>query len=311
MSEKTKSKGKKHPLRYIVISVFAVAAVLCIIFGKGSILSGLENTLGGRGNNPSFGAEGIGIVYFDVGQGDSALVICDGKTMLIDAGENGYEEELITRIHSLGIKKLDYAVCTHFHTDHIGGMPEIIDEFAPDTVLMPAVRPELIPDSYTYGVLIESISEYDAEIVNPVFGESFDFGKAKVYTLGPVSDDAENHNDSSLILKFTYGKRSFLFTGDAEKDEELSVIAEGADVSADVLKVGHHGSANSSCAAFLEKVSPSYCIISVGAGNDYGHPHEALEKRLLQYTGKIYRTDICSDIYLVSDGNKIKITYGE
>lgn len=310
MAETKRTKGKKHPLRIIVIILFAAAAAICIIFGKGNILSGLENTLGGP-DEPSAGAEGIGIVYFDVGQGDSALVVCGGKTMLIDAGENGYEEELIMHIHSLGIKKLDYAVCTHFHTDHIGGMPEIIDEFAPDTVLMPAVKPELIPDSYTYGALIESLGEYNADIINPVFGESFSLGKAEVITLGPVSDDAENHNDSSLILKIRYGRRSFLFTGDAEKDEELSVLEKGADVGADVLKVGHHGSSGSTCEEFLKKVSPAYCIISVGSGNDYGHPHKALENRLLEYTDKIYRTDICSDIHLECDGDRIKITYGE
>ncbi len=308
MSEKEKAKSKnKRFLPFIIIA--AVIALLLVIFAlNGDITSGLENTLGLK-NSFKIGGEGFGTVFFDVGQGDSALVVCNGKSMLIDAGENGYENELIMKIHALGIKKLDYAVCTHFHTDHIGGMPEIIDEFAPSAVIMPAVKPELIPDSYTYSSLIESVGEYDAEIITPLYGDSFNLGGADVRILGPVSDDAENHNDSSLIIKFTYGKKSFLFTGDAEKDEELSCVARGADLSADVLKVAHHGSAGSSCEEFLEKVSPSYCVISVGSGNDYGHPHEAAEKRLLQYTGRIYRTDICGDIYLECDGKKIDISY--
>lgn len=303
-----KRKNKRIHFRLLIIISLITCVFLFAFFGKGSFLSGLENTLGIR-NNPKPGKQGFGIVYFDVGQGDSALIVCSGKTMLIDAGENGYENELITALYSLGIKKLDYAVCTHFHSDHIGGMPEVIDEFAPDTVLMPAVIPDLIPDTYLYGKLLDSIAEYDAEIVNPLFGESFEFGESTVITLGPVSDEAENHNDLSLILKFVFGKRSFVFTGDAEKDEELSILEKGADVSADVLKVAHHGSSGSTCDEFIDKVSPSYCIISVGRDNDYGHPHKALENRLLKYTENIYRTDICGNIFLECDGDKIEITY--
>ncbi len=308
MSEKTHKKSKKALSRFLIISALAVAALLIALIGKKNIFDGLGNTFGIK-NNPTFGSAGIGIVYFDVGQGDSALIICGGKTMLVDAGENGYENDLITGIRALGINKLDYALCTHFHSDHIGGMPEIIDEFSPGAIIMPAVSPEFVPDSYTYGALLRSIGEYNAEIINPVTGDTMKLGESAVTFLGPVSGDTENHNDASLIFKVTYGKKSFLFTGDAEKDEEMSVINEGADVSADVLKVGHHGSSNSTCDEFLEKVSPSYCVISVGADNDYGHPHAALEKRLLGYTDKIYRTDICGSIYLECDGREIKITY--
>ena len=119
----------------------------------------------------------------------------------------------------------------------------------------------------------------------------------------------DNQNDISLIIKITYGARSFLFTGDAEADEEKDAVESGADLKADVLKVGHHGSSNSSSLGFLAAVSPSYCVISVGRDNDYGHPHEKTLNNIMRFTDKIYRTDICGDVRITSDGSKIEVDY--
>lgn len=309
MSQERKSKAKK------AIKVIAAAALIAVVavavwfaLGGKDTFEGLENTLG-IADAPVSEIKGLSVTYFDVGQGDCALAVCDGKTMLIDSGEAVYSERIIRSLHSLGIRKLDYALCSHFHSDHIGAMPALIDEFAPSRIVMPALSPEYVPDTYIYGRLLESIGEYNASIITPVPGDTFSLGSALITVIAPLDELTDNQNDISLIIKITYGARSFLFTGDAEADEEKDAVESGADLKADVLKVGHHGSSNSSSLGFLAAVSPSYCVISVGRDNDYGHPHEKTLNNLMRFTDKIYRTDICGDIRITSDGSKIEVDY--
>ncbi|MBR6702316.1 MAG: MBL fold metallo-hydrolase [Clostridia bacterium] len=309
MQEERRSKAKKTiKIIAAVVLIAAAAVAVWFILGGKEAFEGLENTIG-ISDTPVSEIEGLSITYFDVGQGDCALAVCGGKTMLIDAGEAVYSEKIIRALNSLGIRKLDYAVCSHFHSDHIGSMPSVIDEFAPSQIIMPALSPEYVPDTYIYGKLLESIGEYDAEIINPMPGDEFGLGGAVFTVLGPLDELTENQNDISLVIKLTYGERSFLFTGDAEKDEEKDIIDSGADLESDVLKAGHHGSSNSSSLDFLAAVSPSYCIISVGKDNDYGHPHERTINNIMRFTDKIYRTDICGDIHLTCDGKEIRIDY--
>lgn len=298
---------KNKILKYILtLSAVVIFIAVVLILAKDNPLDGLENTLG-IGNVSDENAQPFSVTCIDVGQGDCALIICDGVSMLIDAGDNGYEENVLKFIHSEGIDRLDYVVCSHLHTDHIGGMPEVIDEFKPYAVIMPAVAPEFIPETVTYGILLESIENSGSEIFTPLPGESFEFGSAEVITFGPVYE-SENHNDMSLVLKITYSDRSFLFTGDCEKTEENDILLSGADLNCDFLKVSHHGSSNASTVEFLDAVSPAICVISVGADNDYGHPSETVLKRLLKYTDKIYRTDISGNITVSCDGKKLYVS---
>jgi competence protein ComEC len=309
MQEERKSKAKKSIKIILAVVLIAAAAVaVWFILGGKDAFDGLENTVGISDTAVSE-TDGLSITYFDVGQGDCALIACDGKTVLIDAGEAVYSEKIIRALNLLGIRELDYAVCSHFHSDHIGSMPAVIEEFAPSQIIMPALSPEYVPDTYIYGKLLESTEECNAEIINPLPGDSFTLGTAKFTVLGPLNELTENQNDISLVIKLTYGERSFLFTGDAEKDEEKDIVDSGADLESDVLKVGHHGSSNSSSLEFLAAVKPSFCIISVGKDNDYGHPHEKTINNIMRYTDKIYRTDICGDIHLTCDGKEIKIEY--
>ena len=307
MAEKTRGKAKRIIIAAVaaVLLIAAVFGLWYIIDGDG-VFSGLENTLQSSGSSVA-DLEGIGITCLDVGQGDCSFVVCDGRTMLIDAGESVYSERVIGYLRSVGVKKLDYVVCSHFHSDHIGSMSAVIDEFRPTTVIMPSVPPELIPDTAAYGSLIRSVDDCGAGIITPLPGDSFELGGAQVVTVGPVNELTDNHNDLSLVMKIKYGKRSFLFTGDAEEREETDIVNSGADIRSDVLKVGHHGSSSSSSPGFLNAVSPVYCVISVGAGNDYGHPHDTVLNALSAFTDKIYRTDICGNVYLYSDGESITI----
>ena len=298
-------RKNKKLLSILAALILAVAGSLCFYFNP-SLLDGVENTLG----SSSTVQEGNFTVYYaDVGQGDCSLVICDGETMLIDAGENGYEQAVLKLLDSQGVDTLDYAVATHPHSDHIGGMAEVLETFGANTFILPDVSRDYITAEKTYSNMINAAKNCNAKIENPIVGDSFNLGSAKVEIEGPISMDGTELNNYSLVIKITYGDTKFLFCGDAEADEENEILEFGSDVDADVLKVAHHGSSGSSTKEFLETVSPKYCVISCGENNDYGHPHKATLERLKKYTNEIYRTDICGTIKAESDGKNITFSY--
>ncbi len=251
----------------------------------------------------------LNVRYFDVGQGDSSLVECEGKYMLIDAGENGHEQQLINYLNSVGVQKLDYIIVTHQHSDHIGGIPEVLEEFEADNIIMPRLTEAQTPTNSTYTAFLKAVQNSGAKVIASKVGASYTLGSATFETFGPVTNDAEDINNMSVVVKVTYGENTFLFTGDAETEEEKEVLDTGADLDCDVLHAGHHGSYSSSCKDFLNAVTPEICVISCGANNDYGHPHDAALKRIKKHTEEIYRTDICGSIVIQSDGQEIVVNY--
>lgn len=298
---------KNKKLIYLIVVI-----VISLVSGA----FGLDNYDKLFGGEPFVGTEtadtqsnSFEVHYIDVGQGDCSLIICDGKTMLIDAGENGHETEVLNYLRMKKIDKLDYIIASHQHTDHIGGLPEVLDEFGTDNIIMPRLTKEQTPTNRTYTAFLKSIQNSGAKVIASKAGATYNLGSATFEILGPVTNEVEDINSMSVIVKLTYGENTFLFTGDAEKDEERSVIATGADLDCDVLKVGHHGSGTSSCKDFLDAVSPEICVIQVGADNDYGHPHENIVERLMKYADEIYRNDLCGDIVITSDGFNLNVTY--
>ena len=247
--------------------------------------------------------------FVDVGQGDCTLVESNGEYLLIDAGENGHETEVLNYLRSMNIEKLDYIIVTHQHSDHIGGMPEVLAEFECDNLIMPRLTQEQTPTNSTYKAFLKAVQSSEAKVISANPGLSYALGGATFEILGPVTDDAEDINSMSAVTKITYGESSFLITGDAETEEELEIIDNGAELDCDVLRAGHHGSSTSSCKDFLNAVTPEICVISCGADNDYGHPHDKAVNRIKKHTEEIYRTDICGSIVMTSDGEKIDISY--
>lgn len=241
------------------------------------------------------------VSFLDVGQADSILINANNKYMLIDAGNNEDGEKLVTYLKSLGIEKFDYVVGTHAHEDHIGGMDNIIDSFDIGTFYMP----DVITTTKTFEDVLDSLEKKNLNFDTPQIGSTFDLGKTKIETIY-VGNDSKNLNDSSIILKLAYGNISFLFTGDTESDIEKTLLNK--DIESDVLKVAHHGSNTSSSNAFLKKVNPKYAIISVGAGNSYGHPKSVILDRLEKLGTKIYRTDELGTIIVTTDGEKIEVS---
>lgn len=242
------------------------------------------------------------ITYIDVGQADAALIECEGHSMLIDGGNRDDSDRLYTILEDRGISYLDLVIATHAHEDHIGGIPGALTYASAGTILTPVTD----YDSAIFSTFMDSAQKSGAEIVIPAAGDVYSLGSAQVTILGlNASDDT---NNTSIISKVSYGDTSFLFTGDAERPAEETVIDSGADLSADVLKVGHHGSDSSTSYPFLREVMPKYAVISAGKDNKYGHPDQTTLSRLEDAGVKIYRTDLNGDIQVLSDGKTVFVS---
>lgn len=241
------------------------------------------------------------IHYINVGQGDSELIQQDGKNMLIDTGTNASANSLISYLKKQRIKKIDYLVLTHPHEDHIGGADAVISTFDIGTVYMPKVT----TTTKTFKDVIIAMKKKKLKAAAPVLGAVFKLGHAGCMILGPVNSSRDDLNTYSIVLKVNFGNNKFLFTGDAQAGNENDMIAKGYDLSADVLKVGHHGSHTSTSVTFLNEVNPHYAVISCGMGNDYGHPHKETMQKLKAKKITVYRTDECGNIICTSNGENI------
>lgn len=244
--------------------------------------------------------------FIDVGQGDCQLVVTSSETVLIDCGEREYYERVIDYIKNLGISKLDYVVVTHPHTDHMGGMSYILDEFDIGTVIMPKIKESALPTTNAYQRLLKSIDgkNIKADYAKP--GQKYGVGGAVMTVLSPVKDYSD-FNNYSVTVRIAHGENTFLFTGDIEKKAETDILSSGADVAATVLKVGHHGSSSSSSEAFIDAVDPEYAVIGVGVGNDYGHPHKETLKWIKERNLKLYRTDLNGNVIFTSTGSSLTV----
>lgn len=302
--EDKKTKFRKHQKFIYIIAV--VVSVIAAVFGFSDELPVLFSEIFPVYEQTDSAFE---VHYIDVGQGDCSLIVCDGQSMLIDAGENGHEIDVLNYLRMKNIGKLDYIIASHQHSDHIGGLPEVLDEFGAVNIIMPRLTKEQTPTNSTYTAFLKSVQNSGAKVIASKVGATYTLGSATFEILGPITNDAEDINNMSVVIKMTYGENTFLFTGDAEKEEEREIIGTGADLDCDVLKVGHHGSGTSSGVDFLDAVSPEICVIQVGADNDYGHPHENIVERLMKYADDVYRTDLCGDIIITSDGVNLSVTY--
>lgn len=211
--------------------------------------------------------------YIDIGQADSSLVMCDGEAMLIDGG-NAEDSDLIAAyLKKENVSALDYIVCTHAHEDHCGGLSGALSVVEVETVLAPNAE----ADTEVYQNFKDKTAAQGLTIQHPSAGDSFMLGSANVQIVGPITEYTDELNNTSIIMKLTYGDTSFLFAGDAERDEEQQILNAGYDLSSDVLKVGHHGSDSSTYYVWLREIMPQYAVISVGKGT----PTDTRQKKSL------------------------------
>lgn len=271
----------------------------------------IENTLeGDNEGSENFSdddvPQGLLKVHFiDVGQADAILIEAPtGKKMLVDAGNNDDEKELLSYLRRQEVQELEAVVGTHPHEDHIGSLDAVINNFPVKKVYLPKV----VHTTKTFENLLLAVKNNNLKITYAKGGMTISLDpQLKVEILAPNSDEYEELNDYSIVLKITYGNTSFLLTGDAEKISEEEMIERGYDLKADVLKVGHHGSNTSTSQQFLQRVQPQIAVISAGKDNSYGHPHKEVLVRLKKAGVKILRTDEQGHILCVSDGEKITI----
>ena len=282
--------------RYILAFKSIAAIILFILIAEEQVYSREANT-------------GIMTVTFiDVRQGDSTLIRTpDRKTILIDAGTAESANAVAAVLNDYQIHTIDHLVGTHPHADHIGGMPDLIHRFAVKEYIQPETGSFSLEENYyadkvntalqsahipvisaSYGYVIDSGENWSAEVLSPHAGASF-----------------EDLNDYSLIIRLTYGKTSFLFTGDAGYTAELELLDE--DLQCDVLKVGHHGSFGSTCTAFLAETEPEIGVISVGKDNENNLPNDYVLQRLTEEGVRILRTDENGTIVIHSDGRSVKV----
>lgn len=238
--------------------------------------------------------------FIDVGQADAALVLCDGHAMLIDGGNAADSSLIYSYLKSHGISYLDYIVCTHPHEDHVGGLAGALNYAQVGIAYCPVTS----YDSSAFESFAKYLSQQGKHIAVPKAGDAFSLGGAAVEVIGPITDSGDMNN-RSIVLRVIYGETSFLFTGDAEREEEQDILNAGYDLSSTVLKVGHHGSDSSTTYPFLREIMPQYAVISVGQGNSYGHPTDHTLSRLRDADVKVYRTDMQGHIICKSDGKAV------
>lgn len=249
----------------------------------------------------------LSVHFINVGQGDCSLIISDGQTALIDAGEAEYGDTVVSYLNSQGIKKLDYVIVTHPHSDHMGGIATVLESFDVGKVIVPKVSDEMTPTTKTYKVFLQTVQNEGLKLTQAKVGDVYNLGEASLELLAPNSD-YKDLNNYSIVSLLTYGENKFLFMGDAESKSEKEMLEKNLLTKVDVLKVGHHGSSTSSKKKFLEVVSPDYAVILCG-DNSYNHPHEDTVDNLLEYTDNIYRTDQQGTVVFTSDGKRLSVKH--
>lgn len=303
MAKKRKKKYSKKKIYSVVITaIVLISAIIAYLIGGGA----LGDLIGGY-QRPETTVEGTLEVHFiDVGQADSILVRSENANMLIDTGDldDDYTDKIISYLGEFGISKLDYLVLTHPDADHIGGAPEIINEFT----VVKCIMPNFSKDTQIFSNTLSALDERNVEVIEAVPNYEFTIGEAECRILAPL-EEYEDANDMSAVIQLYFGSKSILFTGDAESESETDMVKKytSTDLKADVLKVGHHGSSTSTTQEFIDLVNPEYAVISCGKDNKYGHPHDEiidlLEKNKITY----YRTDVSGTIVLKTDGKTITV----
>lgn len=271
--------------------------------------AGAGLTGGSAGTAQSAGSIGtaqagtLTVTWLDVGQGDAAVIQCGGQAMLIDGGKPEKSSYIYAWLQQHGLRYLDVIVATHVDADHIGGLSGTLNCASVGTAYCPVTT----GTTETFQSFVKYLAQRGKQITVPTAGATFTLGGAQVQILGPLHS-AEDSNDNSIVLKVSFGATSFLFTGDAERAEEQDLLNAGVNLQSTVLKVGHHGSDTSTSYPFLRAVAPQYAVISVGAGNSYGHPTEAVLSRLRDAGVTTFRTDMQGEITAVSDGQTVNFS---
>ena len=289
----------------------ALAAAAALVLSLAGC-SGLPSVPGGSADvvpNPSSAAAAVDTVdaplevhFIDVGQALSVLVECDGQFMLYDGGNVDDGSLVVSYLQKQGVEQLQYVFCSHAHEDHVGGLAAVMAKFPAGHAYSPVTE----GSTKCFNDFVKYTQQQGLQLEVPSVGTVWPLGSATVTLLGPVTQYSETNN-TSLVLRIDYGVTSFLLTGDMENTAETDLVNSGANLKADVLQVGHHGSSTSTSYVFLNAVLPEMGIISCGVNNKYGHPHEETLSILRDAGVDVYRTDLLGTITVSSDGQNYTV----
>lgn len=277
----------------IKIILALILVTISIIFFNGCVYEDVQRTE-------------LELHCIDVGQGDSTFIITpDGYSMLIDAGDNTKGQTVVNYIKSLGVNKIDVLIGTHPDADHIGGLDDVINSFEIGEFYMP----KKTHTTKTFEDVLTAAKNNNLKIKPAVSDKEIVFDpKMKAIFLSPENKSYSDNNAYSAVVKLSYGKNTFLLTGDAEKENESDMLEKYGDfLNSDFIKLAHHGSSTSNTPQFLDKVSPKVAIVSCGYKNKYSHPHKEILDYLKNKNIPIYRTDEQGDIIIYSDGENLQV----
>lgn len=300
-------RNRKNLLAILVSAAIILSAVIVAIieaFGF-SVWNNLFKLCSvGEFSNKADGYP-LSVHVLDVGKADCIFVTCEGKNILIDAGETSIYKFVNEYLRKMNIRTIDQIVLTHQHSDHVGCMSYVVDEFDIKSIVIPKLKEDMIPTFKSYERLLTSVDKKKLKIQKPEPGKSYYIGNMKIDVFAPIFQ-YDDMNNNSVVMKITYKNRSFLFTGDAGTESEKDMISAGFDLKSDVLKVGHHGSKTATSQAFLNKVQPVYAVISVGEDRNK-LPKKEILNRLNKNNIETYRTDLDGTVIFATDGEKIKV----
>ena len=236
------------------------------------------------------------IYFLDVGQGDCTLIRTRGGDILIDAGPESAQDALCLRLKQLGVKEIALAVFTHPDEDHVGGADGVLNQISVKEVWLPVRE----MDNPSAARMEQAIEDSGANRKNVKAGEVLTVGDVVVATLAPLGDATNDPNDNSIVLRITCGEIGMLFMGDASVKVEKKLIETYAKghISAQLYKVGHHGSSTSNTEDFLDVVNPTYAVICSSIDNSYGHPHGVVVERLQNIGATVLMTATDGEVVL-------------
>ncbi len=290
-------------VRRLTALALAAALALGLAACDGSaVIQPPQNNSGIETTQPS-AEENFQMHFIDVGQALSVLVECDGQFMLYDGGNVDDGSLVVSYLQNQGVEELQYVFCSHAHEDHVGGLAAALAYFPANHVYSPVTE----ASTKCFQNFIKYTQQQGLQVEVPAVGTVWQLGSATVQLLGPIKQYNDT-NDTSLVLRIDYGSTSFLLTGDMESDAERDLVESGANLKVDVLQVGHHGSSTSSSYIFMNAVLPEMGIISCGANNKYGHPHEETLSILRDAGVDTYRTDLLGTITIGSDGSNYTVS---
>ena len=266
-----------------------VALVAAWIWGGGDSTPAVQR--------PEAGGQAMTVRFIDVGQGASTLVSMGDTHILIDAGENDQGDKVVEQLKAWGVDRLALAIGTHPHSDHIGGMDDVLNAFEVEAYMMP----EVAHASKTYESVLQALEENEIPVTYPQAGDSLELGGMRLTVLGPEQVEEDDLNNCSLVSRVDSAYGSVLIPGDCERQAEETMLKGNRPLKADVLQLAHHGSSTSNTEAFLKAVDPKWVVIPVGEGNSYGHPHDEILQRVEELGCKAYRTDWNGTVTCVMD----------